>query len=227
MPAALMLFAAGFGTRMRPLTDSRPKPLIPVAGRALIDHARDQAAGLPSLVTVANAHYMADQVEGHLAGTGVTVNRESPDILDTGGGLLNALPLLGNGPVFCLNTDAVWAGPPALKVLLEGWDPERMDGLLLCVSPDNSRGHPGTGDFTLDAEGRVTPGAGLNYTGAQILKTDLLSEIEGPAFSVWKLWERMIARKRLFAQPYPGLWCDVGRPENIAEAEAMLNTPDV
>lgn len=217
-----MLFAAGFGTRMRPLTETRPKPLVEVAGKPLITHALDQAQGM-SLIKVANAHYLADQVEAHFAGTDVTVNREEPEILDTGGGLQNALPLLGDGPVYCLNTDAAWSGPPALQVLRDAWDPEVMDGLLLCVRPEQSFAHPGEGEFTLDPQGRATPGPGLNYTGAQILKTDLLTEVSGPAFSVWELWKRMIARGRLYGTAYPGLWCDVGRPEHIATAEAMLS----
>lgn len=218
-----MLFAAGFGTRMRPLTDTRPKPLVQVAGRALIDHALDQRGDLP-LRVVANAHYLADQVIAHFEGTDVLVNHEVARILDTGGGLRNALPLLGTGPVFTLNTDAVWKGPPALPLLARAWDPARMDALLLCIPPDRALGHAGPGDFLpAGGQGAATPGPGLVYTGAQIVKPDLLAEIKGPAFSIWELWTRFLARERLHVMEYPGQWCDVGRPDSIALAEDLLH----
>ncbi|MGI3164174.1 nucleotidyltransferase family protein [Pseudooceanicola sp. 200-1SW] len=216
-----MLFAAGLGTRMRPLTDDRPKPLIPVAGRALVDHARAQAGDL-RLKTVANAHYLADQVQAHFAGTDVTVLSEAPQILDTGGGLRQALPVLGDGPVFTLNTDAVWKGPAALPLLARAWDPARMDALLLCVPRDQARGHLGQGDFLADDTGRATPGPGAIYTGAQIVDPRLMDGIPGPAFSMWELWRRALARERLYLLSYPGLWCDVGRPDCLPLAEAML-----
>ena len=133
MPDALMLFAAGFGTRMGALTADRPKPLVEVAGKPLIDHALDLAEGVGPLRRVANAHYRADQLAAHLDGRDVALSREEPEILDTGGGLRAALPLLGPDPVFALNTDAVWSGPNPLRLLAEAWDPERMDALLLCV----------------------------------------------------------------------------------------------
>ena len=128
-----MLFAAGFGTRMGELTRSRPKPLIPVAGRALLDHALDLAAGAGLSRQVVNAHYLAEQVVAHLDGRGIPVAVETPEILDTGGGLRAALPLLGPGPVFTLNTDAVWTGPNPLVTLAGAWDPARMDALLLLM----------------------------------------------------------------------------------------------
>lgn len=220
-PAALMLFAAGLGTRMRPLTDDRPKPLVEVAGRPLIDHALAQRGDL-RLKTVANAHYRAEQVEAHFDGSDVTVLREAPAILDTGGGLRNALPALGEGAVFTLNTDAVWKGPAALPLLARAWDPAKMDALLLCVPRDQTRGHVGPGDFTTDDEGRGTPGPGAIYSGAQIIDTRLMDGIEGPAFSMWELWRRALAHDRLYLLAYPGLWCDVGRPDCIPMAEDML-----
>ncbi|QOL82025.1 nucleotidyltransferase family protein [Pseudooceanicola spongiae] len=226
-PASLMLFAAGYGTRMRPLTDTLPKPLIEVAGKPLLTHAMEQVAHMPDLKVVANAHYKADQIVDYFAGTGVMVNREAPDLLDTGGGLRNALPLLGDGPVFTMNTDAVWNGPSALECLAQAWDPERMDALLLGVPPEHALGHAGQGDFSVDAEGRAARGPGLIYSGVQILQTKELLEIEDSVFSLNALWDRMIVRERLFILPYPGQWCDVGRPENIAMAEAMLRGEDV
>lgn len=220
-PSALMLFAAGLGTRMRPLTEDLPKPLIPVAGKALIDHALDQRGDLP-LRCVANAHYRADQLAAHLAGSGVALSREDDQLLDTGGGLSAALPLLGPGPVFTLNTDAVWNGPAALPLLAQHWDSTRMKALLLCVPKTRARGHKGQGDFMSDPQGRGAPGPGLIYTGAQILSPDVLSEIDTPVFSLTEVWRRLIARGTLYITEYPGLWCDVGQPDSIPLAEDML-----
>lgn len=222
MPAALMLFAAGFGTRMRPLSEIRPKPLIDVAGQPLIQHALDQAADLPYLKIVANAHYLGDQIEAYFDGTDVVVNREDPEILDTGGGLRNALPLLGNGPLFTLNCDYVWKGPSPLTLLQDAWDPDRMDALLLGIDPSHALGTDSTGDFIVDEEGRATRGSGLIYAGAQITTTSELMEVPGPAFSMNAVWDRMIVRKRLFMLPYPGRWCVLDRPDAIPLAEAML-----
>lgn len=222
-----MLFAAGFGTRMRPLTDDRPKPMVAVAGRPLIDHALDQTRGFGPLTTVVNLHYKPEPLERHLAGRNVILSREMPDILDTGGGLRAALPLLGPGPVFAMNTDAVWRGPNALQVLADAWDPGRMDGLLLLIPRERAMGHKGPGDFLADAEGRLTPGPGHVYLGLQILKTDGLAVVPGTAFSLWKLWEQMLAAGRLYGVDYPGAWCDVGSPEGIAVAEKMLGAGHV
>lgn len=219
-----MLFAAGFGTRMKPLTDSRPKPLIEVAGRPLIDHATALAreAGLSRLV--ANAHYKAAMIQDHLLPQGIQVSQETPEILDTGGGLRAALPLLGDGPVVTMNTDAVWSGPNPLRLLLEAWDPQEMDALLICIPPGNALGHASAGDFTRDQAGRLTRGPGLVYGGLQIVKTEGLGAIPDRVFSLNLLWDRMLAEGRLFGLPYPGQWCDVGHPGGIALAEEMLES---
>ena len=227
MPDALMLFAAGFGTRMGALTADRPKPLVEVAGKPLIDHALDLAEGVGPLRRVANAHYRADQLAAHLDGRDVALSREEPEILDTGGGLRAALPLLGPDPVFALNTDAVWSGPNPLRLLAEAWDPERMDALLLCIPKAQAIGHSGTGDFLIAQDKRATRGPGLIYSGVQIIKPDLLHDIKDPAFSLNLLWDRMLAETRLSALPYPGQWCDVGHPDGIQQAEAMLGQRDV
>lgn len=221
-PTAVMMFAAGFGTRMGDLTKDRPKPLIEVAGRALIDHALDHVETLGPERVVANLHYRADQMAAHLTPKGVLLSREEPEILETGGGLRAALPLLGSNPVFTMNTDAVWAGPNPLTLLQQTWDPERMDALLMCIPIERTIGHGGDGDFTADADGRITRGPGLVYGGAQIIKTDGLQDFAEPAFSLNLLWNRMHAQGRLFAAEYPGRWCDVGRPEGIALAEGLL-----
>lgn len=217
-----MLFAAGFGTRMGDLTRTRPKPLIPVAGRPLIDHALAIVTDAGIARPVVNAHYHADMLKAHLAGTDVRVSHEHPQILDTGGGLRAALPLLGDGPVYTLNTDAVWTGPNPLTTLCNAWNPEIMDALLLLVPKANATGHAGAGDFVIDSGGRLTRGPGPVYTGAQIIKPDGLHQIDQTAFSMMVLWERLIANGRLFGVLHTGGWCDVGSPAGIALAENML-----
>ena len=227
MPDAVMLFAAGFGTRMGALTAERPKPLIEVAGRPLVDHALEIAEGIAPRRIVANLHYLPDALEAHLAPRGVALSRETPDILETGGGLRAALPLLGPGPVFTMNTDAVWDGPNPLALLRKAWDPARMDALLLCLPRDRALGHAGRGDFVIGPDGRAARGPGLVYAGAQIIEPSGLHDIPMRAFSLNLLWDRMLAAGRLHAIAYPGRWCDVGRPEGIALAEAMLEGRDV
>jgi len=216
-----MIFAAGFGTRMGALTAQRPKPLIEVAGRPLIDHALDWAddAGLGRVVV--NTHYLGDQIADHLRGRDVAISHE-PAILETGGGLRQALPLLGDGPVMTLNPDTLWAGPNPLTLLRAAWDPARMDALLLCLEPVSTRGRSGPGDFTLSSDGLLTRGGPVVYGGAHILKPEGLHGIAEDAFSLNVLWNRMIAAGRLHGLVYPGAWCDVGRPEGIALAEEML-----
>ena len=225
-PDTVMLFAAGFGTRMAPLTDTRPKPLIEVAGRPLLDHALDVVRDAGLRRVVANTHYMAGVMGRALAERGVTVVHE-PAILDTGGGVRNALPLLGDRPVLTLNADAVWTGTNPVTGLLDKWDETRMDALLLLVPPDRATGHLGKGDFVIDGAGRLTRGAGLIYTGLQVMKTAALNDIEGSVFSLNRVWDRMQADGRLFGTVFGGGWCDVGRPESIALAEAMLGHGDV
>lgn len=226
-PQAVMLFAAGFGTRMRPLTDDRPKPLIPVAGRALIDHALDIVDDYGAARIVANTHYMAEALAAHLSGRDVALSHEAPRILDTGGGLRHALPLLGPGPVLTMNTDAVWRGPNPLTLAARAWDGARMDALLLCLPATRAAGHDGPGDFALDADGRLIRGGDLVFTGVQVIRPDILSDIPAAAFSLNVVWDRLARAGRLFGAPYPGDWCDVGHPGGIALAERMIGNADV
>jgi MurNAc alpha-1-phosphate uridylyltransferase len=219
-----MLFAAGLGTRMRPLTATRPKPLIPVAGRALIDHALDLARDAGVARVVANIHYLGNQIRDHLQGQGVAISDETPRLLDTGGGLRAALPLLGPGPVFTLNTDAVWTGANPLAQLAAAWDAGRMDALLLLLPVEQAAPPSGRSDFVL-AGGRIARAGqarGHVYLGAQIIKTDRLAGLAGDVFSLNLLWDAMIAEGRAFGLVHRGGWCDVGHPAGIAEAEAML-----
>ena len=222
-PRAAMVFAAGFGTRMGTLTRDRPKPLIEVAGRPLIDHALAlvAAAGMRAVV---NTHYHAGLLAAHLAGRDLAIAHE-PEILDTGGGLRAALPLLGPGPVATLNSDAAWTGPNPFATLGAAWDPARMGALLLLVPLARARERRGGGDFALDAGGRIGWGGDLVYTGAQILAPEALEGLPAGAFSLRLVWDRLIAERRAFGVVHPGLWCDVGRPEGIAAAEAMLREP--
>jgi len=218
-----MLFAAGFGTRMGALTATRPKPLIEVAGRSLLDHALalTDAAGVRRRVV--NTHYLGEQIAEALAGrSGVSISHEAPEILDTGGGLRQALPLLRESPAFTLNTDAVWTGPNPLSTLAAAWDAARMDALLLLVPPDRAHGRQGDGDFTMDAAGRLHRKGPLIYTGAQILRTERVAARPPGAFSLNEIWDEIAAEGRLFGAVHGGGWCDVGHPGGIAEAEAML-----
>ncbi len=221
-PQAALLFAAGLGTRMRPLTDDRPKPLVEVGGRALIDHALDLVTPLALPRVVVNTHYRGEMLAAHLAGRGVAISQEAPEVLETGGGLKQALPLLGPGPVYTLNTDAVWHGPNPLQALRTAWDPARMDALLLCVPPAQVRGHRGKGDFLIDAAGRLSRGPGLVYSGLQIIKTEGLARIDKQVFSLWELWQPMLDAGRMCGLAYGGDWCDVGYPQAIEIAEEML-----
>lgn len=225
----LMLFAAGFGTRMGALTQARPKPLIMVAGKPLIDHARDigRAAGLTR--QVANVHYLAPQIAAHLEGTGVHLSWEKDRILDTGGGLKAALPLLGAGPVVTLNTDAIWTGRNPLSQLLDAWDGSRMDVLFLLLPASLARSQTGRSDFVMDSAGRVAWARGREghlYLGAQIIDPSILTETE-EAFSLHGGWTRAMEAGRAFGIVHEGDWCDVGHPEGIAQAEAMLRNADV
>lgn len=222
-----MLFAAGFGQRMQPLTQHLPKPLIKVAGKALIDHALDLAQGAQIGPIVANTHYKSEMIARHLADKMVTLSCERPVLLETGGGLRAALPLLGAEPVLTLNTDAVWRGANPLKMLQARWDPIQMDALLLCIPPQQARGHYRTGDFLRAADGRLTRGCGLIYCGAQLLKTDGLHKIQERAFSLNLLWDQIAAQGRLYGCVYRGYWCDVGCPESINLAQDMLGWIDV
>ncbi|MEN8891569.1 nucleotidyltransferase family protein [Planktotalea arctica] len=227
-PDAIMLFAAGFGTRMRHLTADRPKPLVKVAGHTLLDHALAQTDGVALTRKVVNSHYFPDQIKAHLANRpDVTVIHEGGEILETGGGLKNALPVLENSPVFTMNTDAVWQGENPLQALLDAWEPNKMDALLLCVPKENAIAHMGTGDFTITDDGRLNYGPGDIYSGAQIVQTDRLHEISETSFSLKQLWAKLLDSKRMYGLRYTGKWCDVGSPEGVELAETMLRTPDV
>ena len=220
----LMVFAAGFGTRMRTLTAARPKPLIPVLGRPLIDRALELAHDAGCAPIVANTHYLGRMIADHLAGTGVTISDEA-EILETGGGLKRALPLLPGAAVMTLNPDAVWRGPNPLAALRQAWDQDRMDALLLVQEAARVKGRGAKADFVLAPDGRIGRAhgrEGVLYLGAQVLKTAPVAGWPEDVFSLNAVWDGMIAAGRAFGLPWDGEWCDVGSPEGLAEAEAML-----
>ena len=222
MKFPVLFFAAGLGTRMGTLTKDRPKPLINVGGRSLLDHALALADLSEIGAKVINIHYRAEMIRAHLAGQEVLFSDETDALLETGGGLRKALPLLGPGPVMTMNTDAVWKGPNPFAILAAHWDPDRMDALLLLLDRDDALGHSGTGDFLPDADGRLHRGPGLVYSGAQIINPKDLDDIPDPAFSLNRVWDKMIERGKLFGIRYPGKWCDVGRPDSIPLAEELI-----
>lgn len=216
---SVMLFAAGRGTRMGTLSETCPKPLLPVAGRPLLEHALSMAEHIPNKVV--NAHYLAGQIEDHLQGRDVTLSLEKDLLLDTGGGLLKALPLLHANPLYTLNTDAILKGPNPFDVLNAAWE-DHMECLLLCVPLTRAIGRKGGGDFTFGPANQLIRKGGMCYIGAQIMRTEGLAEITDKVFSLNALWNNADKRGGLYGVEYPGHWCDVGHPEGLKLAEDML-----
>lgn len=232
-PTTAMIMAAGLGTRMLPLTADKPKPLIEVAGVTLLDHVLDQlrAAGVGRIVV--NVHYLADQVEAHLAAHAqdfaVAVSDERALLRDTGGGLVKALPLIGDDPFFCVNADNWWvdAGGNALIDMARMWDDERMDVLMLVVPFERAGNSQGIGDFDMDADGRLSRDGERRqrpfvWTGIQILSKRIVIEPPADVFSTNVFWDRAIAAGRCFGFVHDGQWYDVGYPAAIAMTEAAL-----
>ena len=222
-PFPVLIFAAGFGRRMGALTKDKPKPLLPVKGRALIDYAVDIARESGAQTILVNLHYKHQMLADHLRDAPVQTRLELPDILETGGGLKAALPQLGAGPVVTINSDAIWQGENPIAALRAHWQPERMEALLLCIERTRAHGHSGAGDFSLAENGCLQRGGNLVYTGVQIIKTEGLMAIEQRAFSLNLLWAQMIERQGVYGAVYRGNWCDVGHPEGLACAQNMLS----
>lgn len=222
MRPPLMIFAAGLGTRMRPLTDDRPKPLVKVGDRSLLDRALDLGRDAGCAPIVVNTHYLGQQIADHLTGQDIAISHE-PQILDTGGGLRRALPLLGDGPVATLNPDVVWTGPNPLTALQAAWEGDRMDALLALIPIAQATARKGAGDFGMDGHARLHRKGDFVYAGAQIIRPDLLGDIPDAVFSLNVLWDMLIAKGRVFGMVHDGGWCDVGYPEAIPLAQALLD----
>ena len=232
VPRTAMVMAAGLGTRMRPLTATRPKPLVEVAGKPLIDHVLDRlrAAGVEKVVV--NVHYLADSLEAHLGSRTdleVAISDERDLLLETGGGLVRAAPLIDCDPFIAVNSDNFWVDGPAdtIKLLAAHWDATKMDALLLLVAQARAGNHLGQGDFHMDTAGRLGRRrkariAPFVFTGIQIMAKKLLEDApEGP-FSTNILWDRAIAEGRLYGVVHQGLWFDVGTPAAIGATEDAL-----
>jgi len=230
-----MLMAAGLGKRMRPLTATRPKPLVRVAGQALLDHALDRIEEAGIRRTIVNVHYLADAVEAHLnararrTGADYVMSDERARLLETGGGLVKALPLLGDAPFLCANSDNIWINGPvdSIRMLADRWDSDAMDALLLFVPHARATGNSGLGDFHMDGQGRLArrkPGrvAPFVYTGVQILSPALITDPPAEVFSTNIFWDRAIARGRAYGMVHSGLWFDVGTPQSIPLVEAGI-----
>lgn len=220
-----MLFAAGLGTRMGALTADRPKPMLTVSGRTLIDRALDMVAEAGINRTVVNLHYKGEMLERHLSGRDVALSWEREAPLETGGGLRQALPLLGHAsPVFTLNPDGIWTGENPLPRLMAEWDSSRMDVLVMLLPASQARCHAGK-DFVLGADGRIAWAKGQlsnAYLGAQLIRTEALADIPESVFSLKRLWDLAIGRGRAYGVIHRGGWCDVGTPEGLMAAEQML-----
>lgn len=222
MKVPVLLFAAGLGTRMGAMVNDRPKPLIPVAGRPLIDHALHQLDTPRIGRKVVNVHYRADMIRDHLRDRDIRFSDETARLMETGGGLRCALPLLNQTPAITMNTDAVWRGPNPVDAVLDAWRDD-MEALLLIVPKERVSGHPGAGDFRLDAAGRLHRAPEAIYTGLQMIRTDTLADMADEPFSMNVIWDQMAARGGLFGVTFVGQWCDVGQPSSIPLAEAMLD----
>ena len=231
MTQPCLILAAGFGTRMGALTADRPKPLIKVGGSSLLDHALDHARGAQATPIAVNAHYRADQIMRHLDGQAdVTVLHEHPKILDSGGAVKNAAKGFPATPMLTINADNVWRGPNPLGLLTAAFDPQTMGALLLVVPRARAVGRLEGGDFAMDGEGRLTLDKSPDtwvYTGAQILDPAPCLDDPRDIFTLRETWAALEAEGRLYGMIYPGHWADVGQPEGIALAEAMLEGADV
>lgn len=232
LPTSAMVLAAGIGSRMRPITDSLPKPLVSVGGRTLLDHALDRLADAGIARAVVNVHHFADLVEQRLAGRErprIVISDERDRLLETGGGTRKALPLLGPEPFLLMNTDSLWieGGEANLARFCAAWDPARMDILMLLAPMATSVGYDGAGDFSMAADGvlqRRGPRqeAPFVYAGVLYLKPELFADTPDGSFSLNLLFDRAIARERLYGLCLDGQWLHVGTPAAIGEAEERL-----
>lgn len=229
-----VVLAAGLGTRLRPITDTMPKPLVPVAGKPMIDYGLDALADAGVTRAVVNVHHFADRMEAHLAAyphLDIIISDERAALMNSGGGLKKGLALLDPGIVYVMNADLFWIGEKSgsltnLQRLAGFFDPERMDMALLCVPLERTTGHNGKKDFQLDADGRLTRYVDgdrpLVYAGAIVMHSSLLDDAPDDAFNLNIYFDRAIAKGRLFGLVMDGEWITVGTPEALPEAEAVI-----
>ena len=232
MPQTAMVLAAGLGKRMRPITDTIPKPMVPVAGKPLLDWGLDHLAEAGVQNAVINVHYLADQIEAHLSkrnGFAFQISDERESLLESGGGIVKALPLLGGDPFFLINSDTFWLdeGEANLVRLARTFDPEAMDILLMLAAHGQATGHGDKSDFTIGQDGRLARyaeggGAGYIYAGAAILHPRIFVSAGTDAHSLNREFTAAIAAGRLFGMPMHGRWITVGTPDAIAPAEAIV-----
>lgn len=230
-----MVLAAGLGTRLRPITDTIPKPLVPVAGKPMIDYALDSLAEAGVSHAVVNVHHFADQMEAHLEAyprLDISISDERQQLMNSGGGLVKGLGLIEPGRIFVMNADLFWIGEPVgektnLQRLAEFFDPELMDMALLCVPIENTTGHNGKKDFSLDSDGRLAryregDGGAYVYAGAIVLQTSLFDGAPSDAFNLNIYFDRAIEAGRLFGLSLQGHWLTVGSPDALVDAETVL-----
>jgi MurNAc alpha-1-phosphate uridylyltransferase len=234
VPDTVMVFAAGLGTRMRPITDTLPKPLVEIGGRAMIDHMLDRFAEIGIQRAIVNVHYRADQLEQHLAGRTVpeiSISDEREKLLDQGGGIKKVLPQIGNKPFFICNTDAIWVEQNGsnLARLAERWNPDMMDVLLLVANGATSIGVDWPGDFLMDGDGRLTrrgerPTAPFVYAGVGIIKPQVFAHVKEDVFRLAPFFFAAAEQGRLFGERLDGTWLHVGTPAAINEAERVIQS---
>ncbi len=230
-PKTAMVLAAGLGKRMRPITDTMPKPLVKIAGRTLLDRGLDSLAAAGVEKAVVNVHHFPEQIVSHLAGRvapAIVISDESDGLLDSAGGIVRALPSLGREPFYILNADTFWIdrGQPDLDRLALAWDAERMDILLMLADLDSATGHTGSTDFLLGANGALRRAqgdpAGLIYAGAAILDPAILDGAPQGPLSLNRYFDQAIAAGRLHGMRMQGSWITVGTPDAIPLAEAAV-----
>jgi N-acetyl-alpha-D-muramate 1-phosphate uridylyltransferase len=236
-PEAAMVLGGGFGKRMMPLTKDIPKPMVVLKGRTLVDHVLDRIAAAGVKRAVVNVHYQADKLEAHVhkrSAPQIVISDERQELLDTGGGVVKALPLLGDKPFLIHNSDSVWIEGVGsnLERMFSFWDPDRMDSLMLLASAATSLGYEGLGDFGMEKDGLLSRRGERQtvpfvFTGVSIAHPRLFEGAPQGVYSLNRLWDRAIDSGRLYGIRLDGLWMHVGTPEALVEAERWIEREDV
>lgn len=225
-----VIFSAGFGTRMSPITKKIPKALVNVGDKTLLDHTINLAKNGGINKIIINTHYLSNQIEEHVKNyKDIKINCEQPEILDTGGGLKEISPQIKTSPIFTSNVDCIWSGPNPFELLRKSWCEEKMDSLLLLVPITNSLGYSGKGDFEKNKNGLVSRNktSGMVYSGLQIIKHEICLKNPKSVFSLNEIWDDLISKEKLYGIIYKGLWADVGAEKNIKLAEKLIEKKNV